>query len=199
MACMVRAEPGLAGHPDRLRWNAKYGGAFSASFEPHPLAVEALALELPPGPVLDLASGPSGNALLAAASGHRVVAVDASDVALGLLEAEADRRGLGGLITLVHADLNAWRPEPGCFALVLCSGFWDRDLFPAAAGAVMPGGLLGWEAFTVERLRDRPNFPTAWCLMPGEPASLLSARWQIIDQSGVPGARRRLLARSAEP
>jgi hypothetical protein len=196
VACMVRAEPGLAGHPDRLRWNAKYGAGFSASFEPHPVAVKALALALPTGPVLELASGPSGSALLAAASGRRVVAVDASDVGLGLLWHEADRRGLGELITLVHADLSVWRPEPGRYALVLCTGFWDRDLFPAAAAAVASGGLLGWEAYTDETLRERPSFPVAWCLMAGEPASLLPVGWQTLRQIDLPGAKRRLLARA---
>lgn len=196
VAPMVRVEPGLAGHPDRLRWNARYAAGLSISFEPHPVAVKALALELPAGPVLELASGPSGSALLAAAAGRQVVAVDASDVALGLLRDEADRRGLGGLITLVHADLGVWRPRGGRYALVLCTGFWDRELFPAAAAAVASGGLLGWEAFTKETLRERPSFPVAWCLMTGEPASLLPAGWQTLSQTDLPGAKRRLFARA---
>ena len=56
---------------------------------------------LPDGPVADLACGPSGAALMAAEQGRRVTAVDVSEVALGLLGAEAGRRGLGHLITLV--------------------------------------------------------------------------------------------------
>lgn len=193
---MVRVDPALAGDPDRLRWNAKYGSGFFPSFQPHPVAVKALALALPAGPVLELASGPSGGALLAATGGRRVVAVDSSDVALGLLEAEARRRGLGELITLVHADLNVWRPEPERYALVMCTGFWDRELFPAAAAAVVREGLLGWEAYTEETLRERPSFPIAWCLMAGEPASLLPAGWQTLSQIDLPGERRRLLARA---
>lgn len=196
VARMVRVEPGLAGHHDRLRWNARYGTGFSPSFEPHPVAVDALALASPAGPVLDLASGPSGSALLAASAGRRVVAVDASDVALGMLGDEADRRGLGGLITLVHADLGVWRPQPEGYSLVLCTGFWDRQLFPAAVGAVTSGGLLGWEAFSEVTPRERPDFPFAWCLMAGEPASLLPVGWQTLGQTDVPGPKRRLLARA---
>src|SRR5437773_223350 len=45
-------------HPDRIRWNAKYGAGFVPSFTPHPLAARALALSLPDGPVADLACGP---------------------------------------------------------------------------------------------------------------------------------------------
>ncbi|NEA22829.1 hypothetical protein [Actinomadura bangladeshensis] len=106
-------DPELAEHPDRLRWNAKYGDAPALS-PVHPLVERALALPMPDGGVLDLASGPSGSALLAAAAGRRVTAVDISETALGRLGAEARRRGLESLITPVQVDLGQWRPEtPG--------------------------------------------------------------------------------------
>lgn len=156
-------------------------------------------MQLPDGPVLDLASGPSGSALLAAAAGRRVTAVDASDVALGLLGEEARRRQLTDLISLVHADLGAWRPQPAGYSLVLCTGYWDRGVFAAATGAVAADGLLGWEAFTADARRARPSMPAAWCLGPGEPASLLPASFAVLSQRDLPdnqaGARRQLLAR----
>ena len=190
---------GLAGHQDRMRWNARYGSDFEPSFEPHPLAVRALSLRLPDGPVADLACGPSGSALLAAATGRRVTAVDISEVALDLLAAQARRRGLGDLIRLVHADLGAWRPEPGGYALVLGTGYWDRAVFAVAARAVAPGGALGWEAFTAQARRVRPGLCPDWCLGPGEPASLLPAGFAVLGQPDLPddrhGTRRRLLAR----
>ena len=190
---------GLAGHQDRMRWNARYGSDFEPSFEPHPLAVRALSLRLPDGPVADLACGPSGSALLAAATGRRVTAVDISEVALDLLAAQARRRGLGDLIRLVHADLGAWRPEPGGYALVLGTGYWDRAVFAVAARAVAPGGALGWEAFTAQARRVRPGLCPDWCLEPGEPASLLPAGFAVLGQHDLPGsehgAKRRLLAR----
>ena len=186
-------------HPDRLRWNARYAGGFTPSFAPHPLAVRALALDLPPGPVADLACGPSGSALLAAANGRPVPAVDISEVALGMLSDQARRQGLVTLITPVHADLTAWRPRPRSYALVLCTGFWDRDVFAAAAGAVAHGGMLGWEAFTMAALRTRPGLCPGWCLGDGEPASLLPAGFAVLDQHDLPdrdsGTRRQLLAR----
>jgi SAM-dependent methyltransferase len=189
----------LASHPDRLRWNARYEGGFETSFDPHPLAVRALSLPLPDGPVADLACGPSGSALLAAASGRRVTAVDVSELALDRLAREAIRRGLGGPITVVQADLATWQPRPGSYALVLCTGFWDRAVFAAAAGAVMAGGALGWEALTAGAWRDRPGLRPEWCLTPGEPASLLPAGFAVLDQHDVPSAahaaKRLLLAR----
>jgi SAM-dependent methyltransferase len=191
--------PELAGHPDRIRWNARYETGAGGSFRPHPLVTLALSVPLPDGPVLDLASGPSGSALLAAAARHQVTAVDVSEVALGLLGAEAQRRGLGDLLTLVHADLASWRPQSASYSLVLCTGYWDRTVFASAAAAVAPGGLIAWEAFTADALRIRPGLRAEWCLAPGEPAALLPAGFTILSQSEQPddqhGARRRLLAR----
>ena len=189
----------LAEHPDRLRWNSKYGSGYTASFAPHPLAVAALSMGLPDGPVADLACGPSGSALLAAGGGRQVTAVDVSEIALRLLGAEARRRGLGHLITLRHADLGRLHLPPGQYALVLCTGFWDRDVFTKAAQSAAPGGLLAWEAFTTEALRARPELSADWCLAPGEPASLLSGGFEVARTWDLPdnerGTRRRLLAR----
>ena len=185
----------VASHPDRDKWNAKYAERTRPSFSAHPLAVRALSLPLPAGPVLDLACGPSGSALLAAARGRRVIAVDVSEVALGLLGEEAARRGLGDLVTLVHADLREWRPRPSGCSLVLCTGYWDRELFAAAAEAVRPGGALVWEAFTLEARRDRPHLPVEWCLGPDEPASLLPAGFTVAGDLPRDSTKRAILAR----
>ena len=185
--------------PDRVKWNARYAAGSAPSFTPHPLATRLLTLDLPAGPVADLACGPSGTALLGAAHGRHVTAVDVSEVALGLLGAEARRRGLGEEITLVHADLSTWSPPPRSYALVVCTGFWASAVFTAAAGAVAEGGLLAWEAFTAEARLSRPSLRPEWCLAPGEPASLLPPSFTLLDQSDVPGPerplRRQMLAR----
>jgi SAM-dependent methyltransferase len=195
---MSAEESGLVpgDHADRARWNAKWAAGSAPSFAPHPLAVRALALDLPGGPVADLACGPSAAALLAAEQGRRVTAVDVSEVALGLLGDEARRRGLGHLITLVHADLYTWDPEPRAHALVLCIGFWDAAVFRTAAATVADGGLLAWEALTAGARQRHPDIPPEFCVGPGEPASLLPDGFTVSDQSDVPHrARRRLLAR----
>jgi len=184
------------GHPDRVRWNARYAARAVPSFTPHPLAVRALAFGLPDGPVADLACGPSGSALLAATYGRRVIAVDISEVALGLLGDEARRRGLGHLITLVHADLPSWSPGPRSYALVLCAGFWLAAAFPVAAGAVADGGLLAWQAYTTEARPAHPGLDPRWCLAPGEPASLLPAGFALVDQGDVRDQRFMLARRT---
>jgi Methyltransferase domain len=195
-----RAE--LAGHPDRLRWNARYGGDYAPEFRPHPLAVEALRLAPSGDPVLELAAGPSGSALQAAADGHPVTVVDISDTGLSLLAAEADRRGLAGRLRLVQADLATWAAGPDRYALVLCTNFWERAVFGAALAAVNDGGVLGWESLTDAARRGRPDLPVQWCVGPGEPASLLpSGQFDVLDQHdvpsppGQPAVRRQLLAR----
>ncbi|GAA4232596.1 class I SAM-dependent methyltransferase [Actinomadura meridiana] len=190
----------LAEHPDRLRWNAKYGNAPELSPVP-PLAERALSLAPPDGAVLDLACGPSGSALRAAETGRDVTAVDVSEVALRRLASEAHRRGLDSLLTLVQADLSAWTPHPPGYALVLCTGFWDRVVFDYAARAVLDGGLLGWEAFTEDARQQRPTLPAEWCLAPGEPASLLPDGFTVIQQDDDPstGKRRFLARRTSHP
>ena len=178
-----------------MRWNARYENGFLPSFGVHPLVLRALSMPLVGGPVLDLACGPSGNALFAARTGRQVLAVDASDVALELLAREAARRGLDDLVSPVQADLGAWRPEPGTYALVLCTSYWDKALFPDAARAVAAGGLLAWEAYTVAALGARPGFIRAWCLNAGEPGSLLPPGWRVLRQTdSADGAKRQLLA-----
>lgn len=185
---------------DLERWNARYGGEFTASFLPHPLAERALDLPLPAGPVLDLASGPSGTVLFAAASGRPSMAVDISDVALHLLRVQVRRRRPAGSVAIVQADLDTWRPREASCAVVLCTGYWDSALFAAAARAVLPGGLLGWEALTTVALRLRPGMPASWCLRPGEPRSLLPTGYEVLCDEDLPAdgpaTRRRLLARA---
>jgi hypothetical protein len=152
-------------------------------------------MRLPDGPVLELACGPSGSALQAAMAGRRVVAVDVSDVALGLLAEQARRRSLDSMIELVNADLAGYRPARARYALVLCTGYWDRAVFTEAAAAVAERGLIGWEAFTTEALRAHPGMPPQWCLQPGEPACLLPAGFEVLSEQDVRSCKRRLLAR----
>src|SRR3569833_2676133 len=177
--------------PDRLRWNARH--ARRPSFTAHRLAERALSMPLPEGPVLDLACGTSGSALQAAASGRDGTAVDVSDAALDLLATEAARRDRGDLVTPGHADLLEWRPAED-YALVLCTGYWDRALFPPAAEAVRPGGVLAWAAVTMEARADRPHLPALWCLGAGEPATLLPYGFAVLDMPDF-GVTRHLLAR----
>jgi hypothetical protein len=188
----------LADHAERVKWNAKHSEGYSRSFRSQPILDEALAAGVPNGPVLELACGTSGNALALAAAGRSVTALDVSDVALALLDEEARRSGLADRITLRHTDLSAWRPGETRYALVLCVRYWERALFPVACEAVAPGGLLAWEAFSLDELRYRPAFHRAWCVGADEPASLLPPGHTLLSQRAIDdgkGATHRMLAR----
>lgn len=87
---------------------------------------------------------------------------------------------------------------PASYALVLCTGYWDRAIFTAAAQATLPGGVIGWQAFTEAARLDRPQLPLEWCLRPGEPASLLTPDFDILIDKPTDrerGRMRQLLAR----
>lgn len=176
-------------HADRVRWNTRYRGS-APTFTPHPLVAEALAAGIPDGPVLDLACGPSGNALALAAEGRSVIAVDVSDVALRQLAAEARRRGLGGRVLCVQADVPTFEPGRERFALVLATRYWDPDAFRAGCAAARPGGLVGWEALTTGSSRR-------WYVRHGELGERLPAGFDVLSERLVGTSRpvTRLLAR----
>lgn len=186
--------------PDRDKWNARWAET-TPRFTPHPLLDALLALApSPDGEILELAAGPSGTALALAARGRAVTAVDVSNVALAQLAGEAARRGLGDRVRVLPADLDAWSPPAGAYALVYAIHFWDPRTFAAAAAAVAPGGVLAWETFTLDERRYRPSCSAAFCLAPGAPASLLPAGFTVVDERDLDDgahATRRLVARRA--
>jgi hypothetical protein len=182
----------LGGHPDRLRWNERYR-AQPPDFAPHPLVAEALAAGLPQGPVLELACGRSGSALALAAAGRTVVAVDVSDMALRQLADEARRRGLAEHLEVIAADAASYRPTLSRYALVLATRFWDPTAFRAGCAAVMPGGLLGWEALAAD---DHDRSP--WRISHSELGAGLPPGFQVLDERALRAGQHhvtRLLAR----
>ena len=84
----------LAEHPDRLRWNGRYASGYIASFAPHPLAVAALSMELPGGPVADLAfSEPSGTPAWKTLPAWAVVATGDKAAGADVIRSMAQRAG----------------------------------------------------------------------------------------------------------
>ncbi|NED98135.1 class I SAM-dependent methyltransferase [Phytoactinopolyspora alkaliphila] len=183
-------------HPDRIRWNARFK-VRRPVFDPHPLAVFALETGFLPGPVLELACGPSGSALALAAAGRDVVAVDISDVALAQLAAEAERRDLAERIDCVLADLTHYDAGPERFALVLATRFWDEAAFRSGCRALLPGGLVGWEALT-GRVGDDARHERAWYVEHGGLSARLPEGFEVLREEAHGSARHhatRILAR----
>lgn len=121
----------------------------------------------PCGPALDLACGAGRHALLLAAQGRAVTAMDASGAAIELLEKRAkclgiatNRRSQGSEIHarkqagifLVQADLESVKLPEQEFALVLCIRYLQRSLFEQISRTLIPGGLLIFETFTMAQL-----------------------------------------------
>jgi tellurite methyltransferase len=170
--------------PSQSDWDAKYTAAPEApASEPASIVCELLPL-LPAGPALDMACGTGRHALLLAARGQRVTAVDFSGAALDILEARARRkhvpvrridilhdakRPVRGSIELLQADLEGIHLPERRYDLILCIHYLQRSLFPWMARALRPNGVLLIETFTRAQLEFQggPRNP-AYLLEPGE-------------------------------
>ncbi|MGD9903190.1 MAG: rhodanese-like domain-containing protein [Vicinamibacterales bacterium] len=141
--------------------------------------------------MLDVAAGRGRHALLFAAAGFAVTAVDRDQAAMTRLERIA--RAMGHPVTARVDDLE--RPgvvlEPGAYDLVLVTHYLHRPLMPALVAAVAPGGLLIYETFTTaQAARGRPTNP-AFLLQPGElpvlvaPLEIRRAREGVVDDRDV--------------
>ncbi len=148
-------------------WDAKHRAAAEAQkSEPANIVRELLPL-MPKGRALDIACGTGRHALLLAARGQDVTAVDFSGVALDSLETRARemhtpvrharslieaRRSLHGGISVVREDLERTEIPERCFDLILCIQYLQRSLFPQIARALRPGGVLLFETYTQAQL-----------------------------------------------
>jgi len=147
-------------------WDVKYrAAAGEPPAEPAAFVRELLPL-LPLGPALDLACGTGRHTLLLAARQQPVTAVDSSAVALEILERctqaahypvtriesseQITNRRQG--ILLWQADLEEVSLPSQMFSLVLCVNYLQRSLFPQIERALIPGGVLLFETYTVAQL-----------------------------------------------
>jgi tellurite methyltransferase len=165
-------------------WDEKHRVAAGAPpAEPASIVRELLPL-LPRGLVLDLACGLGRHALLLAAQGQRVVAIDASTVALEMIEKRAHAAHLeirhfprlddaihsyAAGIHLVQADLDKIVLPANSFQLIFCFQYLQRSLFRPIEHALLPGGMLLFETFTRAQLTfvGGPRNPE-YLLEPGE-------------------------------
>jgi tellurite methyltransferase len=165
-------------------WDAKHRLAAEAPrSEPASIVRELLPL-LPAGPALDIACGTGRHALLLAARGQHVTAVDLSSVALDVLEARARSmharvrrsesfrvagRPLHGGLELMQADLERTELPERCYDLIVCVQFLQRALFRQMVRALRPNGVLLFETFTRAQLEfaGGPRNP-AYLLETGE-------------------------------
>jgi len=136
-------------------WDERYSQpGFVYGTEPNEF-LAAVAGQIPAGPVLSLGEGEGRNAAYLASLGHRVVAVDQSEVGLAKARKLAADRGL--TIETVVADLASYTIEPQAWAGIV-SIFCHlprrirAPLCAAAARGLQPGGVLVLEAYTPNQL-----------------------------------------------
>lgn len=134
----------------RARWEARFRDGGGPGAQPAEVLAQNRHLLPARGRALDLACGRGGNALLLAASGLQTWAWDWSAAAVEAVREAARGRGLE--LNAEMRDVVAMPPEAGRFDVVVVSRFLERDLFPAIAAALRPGGLLFYQTFIRERV-----------------------------------------------
>ena len=164
-------------------WDAKHRAAAQGTPAEAASFVRELLPLLPLGPALDLACGTGRHTLLLAGRRRPITAVDASGVALEILESrardahyvvrraerartiEVSQQG----IQLVQADLEQARLPANAFSVILCVQYLQRSLFSQIERALLPGGMLLFETYTRAHLEFEggPRNP-AYLLEPGE-------------------------------
>lgn len=127
---------------DAERWNERYEGRRTGDPTPPTGLRDA---EVPaPGRFLDVACGLGEQTLWAARRGFRVVALDASAVAVAALRRAAGEIGVSELVDARVHDLDDGLPSDlgGAFALVVCQRFRNPELYPQLVAVAEPGGLI---------------------------------------------------------
>ena len=138
---------------DQGSWERRWSQALSehsdqvASMPPNAHLLAEID-DLDPGRVLDAGCGHGAEAMLLAAGGWRVTAVDFSATALEHARSTAQRRGdqVADRIEWVEGDLGVWTPPPRHFDLVYCLYVHVAgsvgDMVSRLASGVAPGGTL---------------------------------------------------------
>lgn len=176
--------------PDVERWNQKYRrGNPNPHFEPDPLLRNYAHLLDGKGIALDVACGVGHNAIFLAKRGYDVIAIDGS--VIGLNYCRETIRASDLRINLVAADLERLSLPPEYFDLVLVVRYLYRPLIAQLKRAVKPGGLVIYQTFNSNHLREKPDFRKEYLLEHGELLEWF-ADFHLIATNDTPGLQDRL-------
>jgi tellurite methyltransferase len=158
---------------EKSLWDKKYSEGSHGSLQPDPFLVTAYEEFLSaasPGLALDVAGGVGRHAIWLAQRGWRVKLVDISEVGVKQAEENAKQTGTASSIAIEVRDLNS-EQDMGReqYDLVVVFFFLQRELFPALAAAIKPGGLLIYKTYTSEQknFAGGPSHPM-FLLQPNE-------------------------------
>lgn len=132
------------------------------------------------GPVLDLACGNGHNGVFLATMGLEVVLADISEEALAHAAASAREKGVAARIWQIDLEKEGGNPLPSeTYGAVLVFRYLHRPLIPGIRKALVQGGILLYETFTVDQARfGRPKNPDH-LLKPGELLGWFED-WQVL-------------------
>ncbi|MBI1353495.1 MAG: methyltransferase domain-containing protein [Acidobacteria bacterium] len=135
-------------------WDARYRDGEQAAAGPADILTASSAYWecAPCREALDVACGAGANAVYLAENGWRARAVDFSAEALRGATALAAERGVTIETSCEDLEVPGWRAGEGGYGMVVVTRFLHRPLFPALRDAVAPGGLLVYQAHTVDQL-----------------------------------------------
>lgn len=127
------------------KWNNIYQEADVGSGSPVWVLEEYAHLLPAEGKGLDLACGLSANGFFLASRGLDVDAWDISDVVVAKLNQYAESNDIR--LTAYAKDLTAPDLQPESYDVIVVAHYLERELAPAIAAALKPGGLLFYQTF----------------------------------------------------
>jgi 2-polyprenyl-3-methyl-5-hydroxy-6-metoxy-1,4-benzoquinol methylase len=143
------------GIDEKTLWDKKYSEHSHGSLDPDPFLVSAydeFLASRSPRIALDIAGGVGRHAIWLAQRGWRVKLLDISEVGIQQAEENTKRIGTAGSISSEVRDLNFMQDlGEEQYDLVIVFFFLQRELFPALAAAIKPGGLLIYKTYTTEQ------------------------------------------------
>lgn len=156
---------------DRERWDRRW--AERGLGPGHPEIRRLLrGAASPPGRLLDVAGGASGDAVAFARDGWDVTVVDVSPVAIELVTTAARRHDLP--VTGLVRDLTRQAPPVGPWDAIVVAHYLQRDLFAALRAHLAPGGVLVAVVATRTNLERHRQPGPPFTVDPGELVDLVA-------------------------
>lgn len=194
--CKSNLPDSLAAGPDGEFWEHRFeGDAYLFGTEPSVLLKTVEPMLPRQGTCLDLAGGEGRNSVFLASRGLDVELWDISTRALDKAARLAAREGQWMFLKQVDLEQLDTLPEQS-FDLITCFFYTRRELFPAMAAALKPGGVLVFENVTTEdREEARSHRKSHFRLKPNELLSAFSGLRVLYYRegpvpSGVPAGRQ---------
>jgi len=137
-------------HPDASFWDERYTKdvKWRSLRSPRNLVMSHLELLPRNGLVIDVACGTTATGMHLAGCGWRVVALDVSNAALRIAQAEVRKEALPVSFALMDLT-DPWLP-PDHFDAILNFYYLSRPLMRTYRTSIKPGGLLFFETFLRE-------------------------------------------------